>query len=117
MPGSRVVYASSAHRTSTARCWRMTRQKQETLGSIPGPGSASLERFGFAAARMRNSMKDTMTVEQPENRRQQQPIVLRLNQRQLVAMQFPCWRAVEASQRRYFVDHGNNWRSLVTVNK
>ena len=37
--------------------------------------------------------------------------------RQITAITFPCWRAMETAQSRYFEDHGNNWRSLVTVNK
>ena len=48
---------------------------------------------------------------------QQDGILLRLSHRQRIAMASPCWRAVEASQGKYFEDHGNNWRSLVTVNK
>ena len=40
-----------------------------------------------------------------------------MNARQITAIKSPCWRAVETAQQRYFVDHGNNWRSLVTVNK
>lgn len=40
-----------------------------------------------------------------------------MNDRQINAIRFPCARAMETSQQRYFEDHGNNWRSLVTVNK
>lgn len=40
-----------------------------------------------------------------------------LTARQATAIQFPCWRATEAAQPRYFRDHGNNWRTLLTINR